>query len=355
MSSTSDLLTAPFDDGATRLPADGGVIVLNARPGLPFAPDVTVCEQGFRPTHDALAAEGRRVSPKLPQDVGTCEASAVLLSRSRAKNRADFARAWSMTAPGGVVVVAGAKTEGVESLQKELRGLIELGGARPGGHGRAIWAARTERSPDVFSAWIEAAAPAPRAELADGRRFVTCAGIFSWDAPDPASTLLKEALPELHGAVADLGAGWGFLTDAALRFPKVKRIDAIEAEHDALECARANVTDSRASFVWADAGDAKLAEREYDFVVTNPPFHDGGKVSVAVGERLLRAAARLLKPNGTVLAVANRTLPYERSLSECFAKSEVLLATSAYKVLRADRPVPASRRTTRGGRAGRRS
>ena len=43
------------------------------------------------------------------------------------------------------------------------------------------------------------------------------AGIFSADHIDPGSALLAEHLPKnLRGRVADLGAGWGFLSRAAL-------------------------------------------------------------------------------------------------------------------------------------------
>ena len=144
MSDPASLLSAPFDAGDAPPPERGRLAVLRARPGLPFAPEAAVCEQGFKPMHDALAAEGRKVLPRLPDDAPPFDAAATLATRSRDETRAGFARAWAMTRPGGTVIAAGSKTDGIESLQRELRGLIELAGVRPGGHGRAVWATRTE-------------------------------------------------------------------------------------------------------------------------------------------------------------------------------------------------------------------
>ncbi|WP_163545134.1 methyltransferase, partial [Klebsiella pneumoniae] len=55
-----------------------------------------------------------------------------------------------------------------------------------------------------------------------------------------------------------------------------------------------------------------------DFVVMNPPFHDGGAEDKALGQAFVRRAADLLKPRGTCWLVANRHLPYEAVLAPLF-------------------------------------
>ncbi|MGM0586416.1 MAG: methyltransferase, partial [Pseudomonadota bacterium] len=67
-----------------------------------------------------------------------------------------------------------------------------------------------------------------------------------------------------------------------------------------------------------------------------------------LGEAFLRAGARMLKPGGRLVAVANRTLPYERALEELFAEVREIARDPGYKVLLAARPRPPARR---GGRA----
>ena len=79
--------------------------------------------------------------------------------------------------------------------------------------------------------------------------FTTLPGVFSADQPDRGSVLLAAALPaKLPARVADLGAGWGYLSRVILAREGVKELDLIEAEADALDCARLNITDARARF-----------------------------------------------------------------------------------------------------------
>ena len=337
------LLALPFDEGAVPLPEAAGappVPCLRARPSPALRPELFLCEQGARPEHDALAARGARVAPALDLAPGAAPAVAVALTRNKAENRAMLARAWAACAAGGHVLFAGAKTDGVESLQKDLKRLLPLDGVQPRDHGRVIWLRRGEETPGAFADWAEAAARAPRIEDADGRRWTTEAGLFSWTGVDPGSRLLAEHLPPLKGRVADLGAGWGWLTDAALAAgPGIAQLDALEAEAAGVECARLNVEDPRAAFHWADVtAPGALPARSYDAVIANPPFHEGRNVALHLGEAFVNAAADALKPSGGFWMVANQQLPYERVLETRFVQVETLARTTRYKILRAARP-----------------
>jgi 16S rRNA (guanine1207-N2)-methyltransferase len=329
------LLAAPFEAGALDWPDPRGLVVLRARPGGPFAPETLVCEQGFRPHHDALRAAGVEVAARIDPAPETLPAAAVVLSRNKTENRANFARAWAMTRPGGAVLAVGAKTDGIESLQKDVRRLVDLDGALPKSHGRVLWATRGADTPAVFAEWREEAEPAVRV---DGR-FVTAPGAFSWTEADPGSQLLAETLPPLTGVAADFGAGWGWLSDAVLASsPDLRRLDLWEAERVALDCAERNVRDPRAAFHWADVTGPDIPTGAYDWIVCNPPFHEGREVAIPLGEAFIAAAARALAPAGVLQLVANRTLPYERALGELFHETEELALTSRYKVLMARRP-----------------
>ena len=67
--------------------------------------------------------------------------------------------------------------------------------------------------------------------------------MFSPDHADPGSRRLAAAVAgRLAGRVADLGAGWGWLAQAALAAsPAIAELDLYEAEALALDAARANV------------------------------------------------------------------------------------------------------------------
>jgi 16S rRNA (guanine1207-N2)-methyltransferase len=350
------LMTVPFADRIIPAPdpAGPGMPVLRARPSAAIPQLPWLCEQGAKPLHDALVAQGARVWPDLTAEgapKGPFPAAGVAMTRHKTENRANLARAWDMVEPGGWVLIAGTKTDGVESLQKDLRKLVDLDGVLPRNHGRVMWMQRTANTPPTFAEWLADAARAPRIED-EARHWTTEAGLFSWTEVDPGSRLLIEHMPPLSGRVADLGAGWGWLSAHVLGQIPVKRVDLYESEATALACARANINDERAHFVWADvAAHGAVPPRTYDRVIANPPFHEGRNVAMGLGQSFVAAAAQALKPSGSLYMVANLQLPYEREIEALFTETTVLARTPRYKVLHGARP---RRRPVESGGAKRR-
>jgi 16S rRNA (guanine1207-N2)-methyltransferase len=321
-------LSLALDTGALVLPETGPIAVYRPRIGddLSALPrDRVVVLTGFRPDHDHFAAS-HSVAP-----VPHYAAAVVCLPRAREAARALIARASAEVAPGGVIVVDGQKTDGIDAALKELRGRVDLSESLSKSHGKLA----TFPAGKVLADW--AAQPA----LVDG--FQTLPGVFSADGPDRGSVLLAAALPEkLSGKVADLGAGWGYLAASILSRPGVRQIDLVEAEADALDCARVNVADGRARFHWADATTWR-PDTLLDAVVMNPPFHAGRDADPGLGAAFIRAARRMLAPNGSLWLVANRHLPYDAALSECFLAHEEVAGDGAFRVIHATKPVRAKR------------
>jgi 16S rRNA (guanine1207-N2)-methyltransferase len=65
----------------------------------------------------------------------------------------------------------------------------------------------------------------------------------------------------------------------------------------------------------------------------NPPFHAGRAAEPAIGQGMILAACRALKPGGRLYLVANRHLPYEQVLAKEFRKSGEAVRDARYKVL----------------------
>ncbi len=285
---------------------------------------------GFRPDHDAFAAEGFETGTRTE---GAYAAAAVFLPRSREAGRDMIARAMAMLPPGAPILVDGAKTDGVDGILRSARKYVEgVSEAVSKAHGKTF-RVPAGTPPASF------AAPERRAE-----GMTAPAGGFSAGRVDPGSRLLAAALPErLPARVVDLGAGWGWLSARALERPGVERIDLVEAEHASLEAARGNVGDARAAFHWADAR-AWEPGAPADLVICNPPFHEGRQGDPSLGAAFVAAAARMLSPRGALMMVANRHLPYEAALDEAFAGHEEIGGDAAFKVIRAERPRRAPRR-----------
>lgn len=334
-------LLLPFDDGVLPWPAQGSVAFLRARDGWPlrqYPLHGLSCEQGFKPLADGLAAAGLEVQPELDE---ATRASLVLVlpPRQRDEAQALLARAVAMAAPGARVVAAVANDEGAKSRERDLRHLAGLDGTLAKFHSRAFWTPPLHAAHDaaLLQRWRQADAPRP---ILDGR-YRSRPGVFAWDRIDPASALLAAQLPgDLSGRGADLGAGWGYLADEVLaRAPQVSALDLYEAEARALALARTNLARhagrTALGFHWHDVA-AGLPREDYDFIVSNPPFHahDRGD-RPELGQRFIEVAARALRRGGRLLLVANRHLPYEATLAQAFAARRVLAEGGGFKVIEA--------------------
>jgi 16S rRNA (guanine1207-N2)-methyltransferase len=158
-------------------------------------------------------------------------------------------------------------------------------------------------------------------------------GVFSWNRIDPGSALLLDHLPQLAGKGADFGCGIGYLAHKVLQSPKVASLTLVDIDRRAVEASRRNLDDPRAAFIWADVRNAPLAN--LDFVVMNPPFHDGGHEDRGLGLGFIKTAARALKRGGVCWLTANRHLPYEEILREHFGVVNQIIQANGYKVYEA--------------------
>ncbi|KMK66757.1 class I SAM-dependent methyltransferase [Puniceibacterium sp. IMCC21224] len=323
---SSRLNTALGPDGLI-LPATGKIALFEppADTDLSDLPlDRCQVIQSFRSDADALAARGFDC---VTAPDGLYAAAIVFLPRVRELSQAQIAAACA-AAPDGPVLVDGQKTDGVDSMLRHIRARVPVDGHISKAHGKAFWFA----SSPAFADWTSAGI------TTNAAGYLTAPGVFSADDIDPASALLAATLPaRLGSGVADLGAGWGYLSAQILSRPEVTTLHVVEADHTALTCARANVTDPRAHFYWEDA--TRWLSRELvDSVVMNPPFHVSRKADPGLGQAFIAAAARAMKPSGSLWMVANRHLPYESALSSIFAQVTEVGGDSRFKILHAQRP-----------------
>lgn len=328
----------PFEAEAVALPRTGErVLFLGAEPGFRL-PDGFEAElhlvQGFRPYFRALQASGVVVTPQAEGD--GFGMALVLAGRHRGLNELRIAQAFESVAPGGLIVIAGSKDDGIASLRKRIGELVPLDGHLPKYHGIAFW---LRRPADLAAAQqLRAANPAL---LVEGR-FHTAPGMFSFDRIDTGSRLLVENLPDdLRGSVADFCAGWGYLAaEIAARSPGILALDLHEADFASLEAAKLNLAAVSQSitrnFFWTDLL-SEPVERRYDAIVMNPPFHRSRAAEPEIGAGMIRAAAKALKPGGRLFMVANRQLPYEPILSAAFSSHAELARDGMFKVLSARR------------------
>lgn len=321
---SSSRLSLAVEGGQISLPDEGRIAVFAPSAGMNLSAlprERVQVITSLKPDYDAFSAAGYDVA-LAPE--GDYAAALVFVTRAKAEARALVAQASELA---DVIFIDGQKNDGVDSMLKDCKKRVGLNGSFSKAHGKLFWFERGD-----FSDWKESGP----SEVAAG--FVTRPGVFSADGIDPASAALVAALPDKLGRqVADLGAGWGYLSKAVLERADVEDLYLVEANHVALDCAQQNITDSRASFHWADATTWEPRAR-MNTVVMNPPFHSGRAANPALGKAFIAAAARMLAPSGQLWMVANRHLPYEATLEGLFGKVEEITGDNRFKILRAERP-----------------
>jgi 16S rRNA (guanine1207-N2)-methyltransferase len=243
-----------------------------------------------------------------------------------------LAHALRTLAPGGVLTALAPRNQGGARLRRELEafgcGVSET--ARR--HHRICATARPE-APVGLEAAIAAGGP----QLAPDLGLWSQPGVFSWNRVDAGTALLASRVGDLAGRGADLGCGVGVLARFVLASPAVETLALIDLDARAVAAARRNLDDPRARFLQADARALPPELTGLDFVVTNPPFHDGGREDADLGRAFIGAAAAILRPGGVCRLVANIALAYERTLAASFKSVKLLEQGRGYKIYEARR------------------
>jgi 16S rRNA (guanine1207-N2)-methyltransferase len=239
-----------------------------------------------------------------------------------------LAQALRILAPDGRLTAFAPKDRGGLRMKKELQALGCEVGESARRHNRICLVVRPA---EITGLADIIASGAPRRISDDG--LWTQPGVFSWDRLDAGTNALLQVLPPFAGVGADFGSGIGILALNVLASPKVTKLTLVELDHRAVEVSKRNVTDPRADFVWGDVRQAEL--KDLDFIVSNPPFHEGGGEDKTLGQAFIASAAAALRKGGTLWIVANRHLPYEAILGESFAKVRLAAEGGGYKVFEA--------------------
>ncbi|RZJ42552.1 MAG: class I SAM-dependent methyltransferase [Brevundimonas sp.] len=257
---------------------------------------------------------------------GSADSAMIYAPPGVLERRYTLALALRALKPGGRLTAMAPKDKGGSRLKKELEAFGCAVAEDAKAHHRRCVVIKGEDLTGLDAAIVAGA-------LRQEEGVWTQPGAFAWDRVDPGSALLIQHLPPLTGAGADLGGGLGLLAQAALRSPKVTTIRVIESDRRAVEAARLNLNDPRATVEWTDVRD--LTEGgDLQFVIMNPPFHSAGAEDRRLGAAFIQKAAGLLRRGGSLWMVANRHLPYEAELAAAFRQVKPIDA-AGYKLFEA--------------------
>ncbi len=299
--------------------------------------DVLDAWQPFYPLAAQLEMNG------IPNPAQLASGKRYTLALVQIPKQVDEAKFWIATAleslaSGGHVLACAANDAGGGRIE----GWFKEAGLEPQSYSknkcRAVWAERPEILSGNVKDWYDAGIPR-MVDMEAGLPLMSQPGLFSWDRIDAGSRLLAAHIPpDLKGVGADFGCGIGYLTHAALRgCPAISSMHCLDADMRALSCAATNLgSDGKSfSFYWKDLSQPVPELPPLDFILMNPPFHEGKKTDIALGCAFVQNAAAALKKGGQLLMVANRQLPYEEPLQKSFTNVRMICDKDGFKILKA--------------------
>ena len=164
--------------------------------------------------------------------------------------------------------------------------------------------------------------------------------MFSPKEVDKGSQKLTSAFrTKLFGEVADLGAGWGYLSKEALRLnDKITRVTLFENNYSALLASKKNIDDKRAIFRWVSLKNIRNLNLRFNHVICNPPFHSGHPKDIGLLRSFIYHSSRLINRQGNVWMVFVSGVYSESELKKSFDNVKVLYKDSQYFVCRLLKP-----------------
>lgn len=185
--------------------------------------------------------------------------------------------------------------------------------------------------------------PYPVCYTLEGTEHRICnhANVFSRDSLDIGTRFFLQHLPEIEGdkTVVDLGCGNGVVgLIAADRNPNI-RMKFVDESFMAVASARDNFlhnlgTDRDAEFLVGDTLSAFEGDSA-DYILCNPPFHQGSSVGDHIAQRMFRQSKKVLRPGGELWVIGNRHLGYHKSLKKLFGNSELVASNAKFVILKA--------------------
>lgn len=247
-----------------------------------------------------------------------------------------------LLADGGSLVLIGHKNEGLDSYRKKAA--VLLGGSVTRTRTKKGYTALSiARGESQGSAPDDSAYTTPRLAVStsEGTDFYSKPGVYGWQKIDRGSELLIEVFkqhlaqrpPQIPPSVLDLGCGYGFLSVMAAHLTG-GRVVATDNNCAAITVceknfARYNIDGQ----VIADDCGAHIEER-FDFVLCNPPFHQGFDTKSSLTDKFLQQAHAHTSDGGTVFFVVNEFIEIEARAASLFSQRQELARTNGFKVYR---------------------
>lgn len=318
---------------------DGRVLYVNARfhDGLNHFKNTDIyLQQYFKSYEQSLVNSGLTVHPELPDDSHRYKSVFLLLPKNIIEAKYMMARGAQLLSEGGIFVCAADNKAGGGRIKKLLQGFgFDSVEEESRNKARVVWG----RKKTLNDQAIDEAIKEGKQQTILDNSFISWPGIFGWNKIDTGSKILTEYLPgDIGGVGADFGCGYGYLSDFLFsRNNTLEHLFCIDADYRTLDSCKKNLEHypCKKTYLWHDLTGPNADIKNMDFVIMNPPFHEGKTADIGIGVSFIKNAHFALKKGGRLFMVANRQLPYEDILNSTFRKIDKHYEGEGFKVFEA--------------------
>ncbi len=296
----------------------------------------TDIQQFFKTDTKKFEDAGYAVTPEIPEEENTYDYVFLIIPKNIVEAKFLIAKSLMVLKKGGTFFCSADNKSGGGRLKKLMQEFgISSTGDLTKNKARCVWTIKTDINLDA----VEKAIQTGSSQEVLGGSFISQPGIYGWNKIDKGSALLINNMPEsLKGRGADFGCGYGYLSHALLkRYTGISKLTCIDSDIRAIDACRKNLdfSDCEIMYDWMDLAQQTTYKNAFDFIVMNPPFHEGKKTSIDLGKQFIETAYTALAKGGRLYMVANAHLPYESCLMQLFSSCKSICEEGGFKIFHA--------------------
>lgn len=158
-------------------------------------------------------------------------------------------------------------------------------------------------------------------------------GVFSQKSLDIGTRVLLENLPTpITGSLLDFGCGAGVIAAYVGLLNPATSLTLVDVSALALQSAQKTLLLNNLSGDTIASDSLSMVTGSYDFVVSNPPFHQGIKTHYAATETFLSEIKQHINLSGNISIVANSFLQYQPIMEKSIGKTQVLCRKNGFTI-----------------------
>jgi len=158
-------------------------------------------------------------------------------------------------------------------------------------------------------------------------------GVFSQKELDIGTKLLLETLNDnFNGEVLDFGCGAGVIASFVGKRNKDTNLTLVDVSALALKSAEKTLALNGVKAKVKPTNSMSHITERFDYVLSNPPFHQGIKTNYHATESFLSNIAKHIKPNGCITIVANSFLKYKPIMEKEIGQTITLTTQKGFSI-----------------------